>query len=61
MDKTSQTFEALKELARLHPYAKIPLKMIIHKGQLTGFTQIGSIEIEFRAKEDRKADVEDAV
>ena len=60
MSKTTQTFEALKELARTNPYSKITLKLIVHKGQFTGFTQIGSIEIEFRAQEDKKG-VEDAI
>ncbi len=54
MSKTDQTFEALKKLARLNPYSKIPLKMIVHKGEFTGFTQNGLIEIEFRAQDEKK-------
>ncbi len=63
MDKTTETFEALRELAKLNPYSKIPLKLIIHKAEIVGFTFIkdAGIELDFRATGNKKDKVEDAI
>lgn len=60
MDKTEQTIEALREIARRNPYCEVTLKFLIHKGQLQGFDEVEPPKIKFRAK-DVKNKVEDAI
>ncbi len=50
MDKTEQTIEALKEIARRNPYCEVKLMFIIHEGQLQGFDEIEPPRIRFRAQ-----------
>ena len=63
MTKTDETLQALRDLAKLNPYSKIPLKLIVHKAEIVGFTFIkdAGIELDFRATGNKKDSVEDAV
>lgn len=54
MSKTTQTLNALKEIALKNPYCEVKLLLTIHDGEITGFDQLEPVKIKFRAKKNGK-------
>lgn len=59
MDKTTQTFEVLREKCKQIGHGEWPIKLIIFAGSAVGFDEIDRPIIKFRANKEQKERVGD--
>lgn len=61
MSKTDETFEVLTKLCEQFKFGSWKIELIFYNGEITGFNQLETPHITFRAKGKTTDKVEDAI